>query len=73
VFAATQDGTVVMHPRTEFEGTAWPVDAKGALIVPLLIAAVQGREDGVTSYTFAKQQGGEALPKLMSGDLRHGR
>jgi methyl-accepting chemotaxis protein len=64
VFATAQDGTVLMHPRTEFEGTTGPTDAKGATIMPALIAAVQGKDDGVTSYTFAKPQGGEALPKL---------
>jgi methyl-accepting chemotaxis protein len=64
VFAATQDGTVVLHPRTEFEGNSGPVDAKGQPIMPALLAAVQGREDAVASYTFAKQQGSEALPKL---------
>jgi methyl-accepting chemotaxis protein len=64
VFAAVQDGTVVMHPRAEFEGNSGPVDAKGKLIMPALIAVVQGRQDAVTHYTFARQQGGEALPKL---------
>ncbi len=64
IFAAGQDGTVLLHPRKEFEGTSGPVDAKSQLIMPMLLAAVQGHDDGVTSYTFAKQQGGEALPKL---------
>src|SRR5689334_17638741 len=33
-FAAAQDGTVLMHPRTEFEGKPGPVDADGQLIMP---------------------------------------
>lgn len=64
VFAAAQDGTMIMHPRTEFEGTSGPVDAAGKPIMPILLAAVRGHDDVVTSYTFAKQKGGEALPKL---------
>jgi methyl-accepting chemotaxis protein len=64
VFAAAQDGTVIMHPRSEFEGKSGPVDAKGNLIMPMLLSAVQGKEDAATSYTFAKQPGAPALPKL---------
>jgi methyl-accepting chemotaxis protein len=65
VFAATMDGRILMHgPRPEFEGTAGPSDADGRLIVPPLVAAVQSADHAVRSYTFAKQPGGEALPKL---------
>jgi methyl-accepting chemotaxis protein len=64
VFAAAQDGTVILHPRTEFEGNSGPVDANGSPIMPMLLAAVKGRDNAVASYTFAKQAGGEALPKL---------
>jgi methyl-accepting chemotaxis protein len=64
VYATGQDGVVVLHPRSEFEGTTGPTDATGRLIMPMLIAATQGTDHATLTYTFAKQQGGEALPKL---------
>ncbi|HTI84770.1 MAG TPA: methyl-accepting chemotaxis protein, partial [Acetobacteraceae bacterium] len=64
LFAAAQDGTVVMHPRTEFEGKPGPVDADGHLIMPMLLSALHGQDHATASYTFAKPQGGAALPKL---------
>src|SRR5690349_4209390 len=62
VFAAAQDGTVIMHPRAEFEGKPGPVDADGRLIMPVLLSALHGQDHAIASYTFAKQQGGAALP-----------
>jgi methyl-accepting chemotaxis protein len=64
VYAAGQDGVFVLHPRSAIEGTTGPTDATGRLIMPQLIAAVQGIDHATMTYTFAKQQGGEALPKL---------
>ena len=64
VYATGQDGIVVLHPRTEFEGNTGPVDAAGRLIMPMLIAALQNTDHGTVTYTFAKANGGTALPKL---------
>ncbi len=64
VFATNLDGMVVLHPHTEFEGTTGPVDASGRPIMPMLIAALQAADSATIRYTFAKPQGGEALPKL---------
>ena len=64
VFATNLDGMVVLHPHTQFEGTTGPVDASGRPIMPMLIAALQAADSATIRYTFAKPQGGEALPKL---------
>jgi methyl-accepting chemotaxis protein len=58
VFATGPDAMVIMHPRSEFEGTAGPADAQGRTIMPMLIVAVQGKDDAVTRYSFAKHPGG---------------
>jgi methyl-accepting chemotaxis protein len=64
VYATGLDGIVVLHPRSEFEGNTGPVDAKGRLIMPMLIAALRQTDHATVSYTFAKPNGGAVLPKL---------